>query len=61
MNLELFRIGFLPISLFDILDIAAVSFVFYTLYRYFQNTRAGQMLVGLVLLLVLTLVARLRP
>ncbi|MCH7496233.1 MAG: TIGR00159 family protein [Candidatus Marinimicrobia bacterium] len=59
MNLELFRIGFLPISLFDILDIAAVSFVFYTLYRYFQNTRAGQMLVGLVLLLVLTLVARL--
>ncbi len=59
MKFEIFRIGFLPISLFDIVDILAVSFVFYTLYKYFQNTRAGQMLVGLVLLLVLTLVARL--
>ncbi|MFB0516644.1 MAG: TIGR00159 family protein, partial [Candidatus Neomarinimicrobiota bacterium] len=59
MNLEIFHIGFLPISLFDIVDIVAVSFIFYTLYKYFQNTRAGQMLVGLVILLVVTLVARL--
>ncbi|UCH11550.1 MAG: diadenylate cyclase CdaA [Fidelibacterota bacterium] len=59
MNFELFRIGFLPISLFDILDIVVVSLIFYTLYKYFQNTRAGQMLVGLVILLVITLVARL--
>ena len=59
MNLELFRIGFLPITLFDILDIVVVSVIFYFLYRYFQNTRAGQMLVGLVILLVVTLVARL--
>ena len=59
MNLELFKLGFLPISLFDILDIMLVSWIFYTLYKYFQNTRAGQMLVGLVILLVITLVARL--
>ena len=58
MNLELFRIGFLPISLLDILDIALVSWLFFTLYRYFRNTRAGQMLVGLVILLVVTSVAR---
>ncbi|MFC1618691.1 diadenylate cyclase CdaA [Candidatus Neomarinimicrobiota bacterium] len=59
MNFELFHIGYLPISLFDILDIVVVTFIFYTLYKYFQNTRAGQMLVGLVILLVVTLVARL--
>ncbi len=59
MNLDLFRIGFLPISILDILDILIVSWIFYTLYRYFQGTRAGQMLVGLVLLIVITLFARL--
>lgn len=58
MNLELFKLGFMPISLFDILDIVLVSWIFYTLYKYFQNTRAGQMLVGLVILLVITLLAR---
>ena len=61
MNFEIFRIGFLPISLFDILDILVVSYIFYALYKYFQNTRAGQMLVGLVILLVMTLVARNYP
>lgn len=55
----LFHIGFLPISIFDLLDILIVSWIFYTLYRYFQGTRAGQMLVGLVLLVIITLVARL--
>jgi len=57
--MELFKIGFLPITLFDIIDILVVSWIFYALYRYFQNTRAGQMLVGLVILLVITLLARL--
>ncbi len=59
MNLELFKIGFLSISLFDVLDIIVVSWIFYTLYKYFENTRAGQMLLGLVMLLILTSVARL--
>ena len=59
MNLDLFKIGFIPISLFDIIDILLVAWVFYTLYRYFQNTRAGQMLVGIVIILGVSLVARL--
>ncbi len=59
MNLDLFHIGFLPITIFDLLDIIIVSWIFYTLYRYFQGTRAGQMLVGLVLLVIITLAARL--
>lgn len=59
MNLELFKIGFLPISLFDVMDILVVSWIFYKLYKYFENTRAGQMLLGLVMLLIVTSVARL--
>ena len=59
MKLELFKIGFIPISLFDIIDILLVSWIFYTLYRYFQNTRAGQMLVGIIIILVVSLIARL--
>ena len=59
MNLEIFHIGFLPISLFDILDVLIVSWIFYTLYKHFRNTRAGQMLVGLAIVMVMTLVARL--
>ena len=57
MSFKLF--GWLPISLFDVFDILLVAWIFYTIYRYFQNTRAGQMLVGLVILLVITLMARL--
>lgn len=59
MNLELFKIGFLSISLFDVMDILVVSWIFYKLYKYFENTRAGQMLLGLVMLLIVTSVARL--
>lgn len=59
MKLELFKLGFIPISLFDVIDILLVSWIFYTLYRYFQNTRAGQMLVGIVVILGISLVARL--
>lgn len=59
MNLELFKIGFLSISLFDVLDILVVSWIFYKLYKYFENTRAGQMLLGLVMLLIVTSMARL--
>lgn len=59
MNLVLFKIGFLEITLFDVMDILVVSWIFYKLYKYFENTRAGQMLLGLVMLLIVTSVARL--
>ena len=59
MNLKLFDLGFMPVTLFDVIDVLVVTWVFYRLYRYFQNTRAGQMLVGLVFLLLASLIARL--
>ncbi|MCK4577403.1 MAG: diadenylate cyclase CdaA [Candidatus Marinimicrobia bacterium] len=59
MNLELFKVGFVPVSLFDVIDIMIVSWLFYVLYQYFKNTRAGQMLLGLIVLVVVSLLARL--
>ncbi|MFQ6611795.1 MAG: diadenylate cyclase CdaA [Fidelibacterota bacterium] len=48
----LFRIGFLTVTLIDIIDLVLVSWLFYRVYQYFKGTRAGQMLVGLIILLI---------
>jgi len=48
----LFKIGFLTVTLIDIIDLLLVSWLFYRVYHYFKGTRAGQMLVGLIILLI---------
>ena len=50
--IELFQIGFIKVSLIDILDILLVTWIFYKVYQYFKETRAGQMLIGLIILLI---------
>jgi diadenylate cyclase len=50
---ELFRIGFLPVTYFDILDIGIVAIIFYGLYRALKDTIAVQILFGLVILIAL--------
>ena len=50
--MTLFNLGFLEISLIDLIDIILVSWVFIKVYQYFKETRAGQMLIGLVILLI---------
>jgi len=50
--MELFSIGFLPVSIIDLLDILAVTFVFYQIYVIMRGTRATQMFAGLLFLLV---------
>jgi len=49
---ELFKIGFLSISVIDILDIAAVSYLIYKVYFIMRGTRASQMLIGLIFILL---------
>lgn len=49
--MELFKIGFLPIKFVDILDVAIVSFIFYALYLRIRDTRAMQLIFGLMVLL----------
>ena len=50
--IELFKIGFIKVSLIDIIDILLVTWIFYKVYQYFKETRAGQMLIGLIILLI---------
>ena len=49
--MELFHIGFLSFGIIDLLDIIAVTFVFYQVWKIMRGTRATQMFVGLLLLL----------
>ena len=50
--MTLFKVGFLTFTLIDTIDIILVTWVFFKVYQYFKETRAGQMLVGLVILLI---------
>ena len=56
--MELFRIGFLSVTLVDLLDIALVSFIFYRLYLAMQGTIAIQIFAGLILVLGFSFLAQ---
>ncbi len=56
--MTLFKIGFLTITVLDIVDILLVTWLFIKLYTYFRGTRAGQMLVGLIIILLSSFVFR---
>ncbi len=49
--MELFRLGFITVSVVDLVDIALVSFIFYKLYTVMRGTVAAQIFIGLVLIL----------
>lgn len=59
MEFELFKIGFLPVTLIDLLDISVISYVLYKLYMFIRGSRAAQMFVGLVLILIVSVFAQL--
>ena len=50
--MTIFKVGFLTFSLIDLIDITLVTWIFFKVYQYFKETRAGQMLIGLVILLI---------
>ncbi len=54
----LFKIGFLSITIIDLIDILLVTWLFVKLYNYFKGTRAGQMLLGLIIILISSFVFR---
>ena len=51
------KIGFFPISIIDIFDIILVSIIFYGIYLRIKDTRAMQIIIGLLILVVASLVA----
>lgn len=50
-------IGFFPINIKDIIDIIFVSIIFYGIYLRIKDTRAMQLIIGLMVLLISALVA----
>ncbi|RPI02037.1 MAG: TIGR00159 family protein [Calditrichaeota bacterium] len=57
MRFTLFHIGFLPVTIMDILDIAVMSYIIYRLYKFLHGSRGVQMLVGLIIILVASSIA----
>jgi diadenylate cyclase len=55
---SVFRVGFLRVSIIDILDVLAVSYIFYKLYILMRKTRAVQMFIGLVLIFSISFLAQ---
>jgi len=55
---ELFKIGFLTISLSDVVDIMIVSFIVYKLYTLLRGTIAAQIFIGLMIILIISFVAQ---
>ena len=58
INVTLFKIGFLPIGIIDVLDILLVTYIFYKLYMIMQKTRAVQMFIGLILIFIVSFFAQ---
>lgn len=56
--MEIIEIGFLSITLVDVVDILLVTFIFYQLYRGMRGTIAAQILIGLVVIVVLSVIAQ---
>ena len=56
--IELFKIGFLTITLSDILDIIIVTFIVYKLYTLLRGTIAAQIFVGLLIIIIISFVAQ---
>lgn len=54
--IELFKIGFLTVSLLDLIDIALVTLLFYWLYKALKDTVAVHVLLGLVIIIGLSFI-----
>jgi diadenylate cyclase len=57
--IELFQLGYLTITLLDLIDIALVTGLIYVIYSFFRESRAKQMVLGLIILILLGSIARL--
>lgn len=55
----LFKIGFLPITIIDVIDILIVSTILYKLYQFLKGGVAIRMFIGLLLILVFSVIGEL--
>ena len=59
MNMDFlsFKIDFFPVTFIDLLDIMIVAVIFYGIYLRIKDTRAIQLIIGLVMFVIASLVA----
>jgi len=55
---ELFKIGFIPVTFLDAIDILIVSFIIYKVYNFIKGTIASQIFIGLIIVLLLSMAAQ---
>lgn len=55
----LFRIGFLSVTVIDVLDIILVAYIFYKVYEFLKGSIAARMLVGLIFIVLISVIAEL--
>jgi diadenylate cyclase len=55
MQDELFKIWIVPVTWIDLLDMAAVTIIFYRAYLVIQGTTASRMLLGLIFILIVSI------
>lgn len=55
---DLFKIGFVPVTLLDVVDILIVSFIIYKVYNVIKGTIAAQIFIGLIVVLLLSITAQ---
>ena len=58
VSLDLFRIGFLTITVIDLVDVAIVAIVLFRLHAMMRGTIAAQIFVGLVLILAVSFISQ---
>ncbi len=53
----LFKIGFLSISVIDVMDVVLVTYIFYKLYEFLKGSIAARMLIGLLFIILVSIIA----
>jgi len=52
-----FKIGFLSVTIIDVLDIILVAYIFYKIYQFLKGSMAARMMMGLLLIVLFSIVA----
>ncbi len=55
----LFKIGFIPVTIIDVIDIAIVTTIFYQLYQFLKGSLAIRMFTGLLVIIVVSMIGEL--
>ncbi len=55
----LFKIGFIPVTLIDVIDVAIVTTLFYELYQFLKGSVAIRMFIGLLVILLISILGEL--